>query len=51
MAENADSKVDTRSTFHAARFWLKEAASLNIPDMSLTFAVFHAPMFWLNALA
>jgi hypothetical protein len=38
----------TRSTFHAARFWLNEDAPLNVQYMFDTLAVFHSPMGWLK---
>ena len=41
----------TRSTFHAARFWLNEDAPLNVQYMFDTPAVFQSPMGWLKAVA
>ncbi len=34
----------TRSTFHAARFWLNEVAPLKVRYMLDTLALFHEPM-------
>jgi hypothetical protein len=48
VESKAEAKLDTRSTFHPERFWLNDAAPLNMLAMFDTDAVFHAPTFWLN---
>ena len=47
----ADAKLDTRSTFQLAMFWLKAAAPENVFAMLVTLAVFHEPMSALKAVA
>ena len=48
VEENTLDKEVTRTTFHAARFWLKVAAALNALAMFDTEATFHLLMSALN---
>ncbi len=49
VKSKAETKLDTRSTFQLAMFWLKLVALKNISSMFDTLAVFQLPMFWLKA--
>ena len=51
VESKADTKLDTRSTLHATRFWAKAAADWNARYIVVADAMFQLLMHWLNVVA